>query len=60
MKNASYWGTGVNVTPKQAEFHAELFPPRPKDSSDQTRITIDTKATSVLDYLRNNPHLFRQ
>ena len=60
MKNASYWGTGVKVTPKQAEFYAKLFPPRPKNSSDQTRITIDTKVTSVLDYLLNNPHLFRQ
>ncbi len=59
-ENTAYRGTGVDVTQSEAEFHARLFPPNPRGRIDRTRIAIDTKVTSVMDYIRNNVQLFRK
>ncbi len=57
MKNTSYWGTGVDVTPKEAQQYARLFP-KNGSGDGPTHISIDTKLKSVKAYLRNYPYLF--
>lgn len=49
-----YWGSGYDIRAKEADFINRLFP----DNGDVSRIVIDTEAKSVLDYIRNIPHLF--
>ncbi|MCH8165519.1 MAG: hypothetical protein IH889_07915 [Planctomycetes bacterium] len=59
MTNTSYWGTGVAVTPAEAQQYARLFPKN--GSGDGPRhISIDTMLKSVKAYLRNYPYLFTE
>ncbi|MCH8316544.1 MAG: SIR2 family protein [Planctomycetes bacterium] len=57
MKNTSYWGTGVKVTPSEAKQYARLFPEN-YSGDGPLLITIETGTKGVKAYIRNNLHLF--